>query len=151
MFCFSDLACSKVEQKISKRKVERVVKDSEASIENAKKTNSEAGTENGRWNNELRNQQHQVEQVWTILWFKNDGLWCLAGQFSFLMDYVCNRLDVQLNRTSSIPKSVLHYELEYLCNHCQMILALHMLMLFCIDLVPIRGLTIEIFKLNWNP
>ena len=63
MFCFSDLACSKVEQKISKRKVERVVKDSDASIENAKKTNGDAGTENGRWNNELRNHQSQVEQV----------------------------------------------------------------------------------------
>ena len=36
-----------------------------------------------------------------------------------------------------MPKSVLRYELEYLCNRCQMILALHMLMLFCIDLVQI--------------
>ena len=37
-----------------------------------------------------------------------------------------------------------------LCTRCRMILALHMLMLFCIDLVPILVLNLSCFYLTRN-
>ena len=43
-----------------------------------------------------------------------------------------------------------HIKIRYtksLCNRCQMVLALHMLMLFCIDLVPIL---LSLFSNNWG-
>ena len=32
--------------------------------------------------------------------------------YTIIMNYVCNRLNMKLNRTSGMPKSVLCYELE---------------------------------------
>ena len=36
----------------------------------------------------------------------------ITGLFKKKFDDKCNRLDVELNRTSSMPKSVLHFELD---------------------------------------
>ena len=83
LICVSELATSKVD-KVSKRKVERLSKDSEPSTENAKKINSDAATENGRWNNELRNQQNQLDQVWPLTYFKKKIIYSASTRHKHL-------------------------------------------------------------------